>query len=676
MSHISLSEFSDQLKLEVQTAMEAGNNSGELEDYLSSVVLDFLEEMGEVLDPIMAPFRARGLQMSGYAMDDENESVDIFVSLYFSDDGIATAPLNLVDAAIKRALQIFRKASQQLFSDYQRDEEAYEFAKRIHDNINRIKRVRILFITNGRVKNLEMRSTVVDNVEFCFAVWDIERLYRCSISGKQHEPISIDFVEAYGKSIECIENRSEAYTVYLALLSGEILADIYMIHGARLLERNVRSFLHLKGKVNSAIHKTLKDNPDMFLAYNNGISVTAEKVETTYDSNGRPLISKIHDMQIVNGGQTTASIFNVSKDPKWSADLSKVFVQMKVTEIKNADEMDILVPNISLYANSQNKVDLADFSANDPYHRTLEQISRTTWTPNTDGLMPKNWFYERARGQYADRLSYESSYQRQKKFKEEHPLFTKTDVAKYENTWDSLPYFVSEGAQKNFKRFTMRVTERNNFKPDQKYYEGLIAKTIIFRQADKIISNLKYGGYKANLVTYTLSLIYNRTAQRIDLARVWKDQNISQALVDEISIASKAVFEAITNPPDNGNITEWCKNKKCWEKLLESNYRPSNELKNELIDLTYDGTQSGPAGIDKLTDDEIKIIEKVHGYSAQNWFALSKWAKETGNFQPWQRSIIFNVGTYISHGKQVTIKMARHASKAMENAIEKGFNPY
>ena len=147
-------------------------------------------------------------------------------------------------------------------------------------------------------------------------------------------------------------------------------------------------------------------------------------------------------------------------------------------------------------------------------------------------------------------------------------------------------------------------------------------------------------------------------------------------MVDEISIASKAVFEAITNPPDNGNITEWCKNKKCWEKLLESNYRPSNELKNELIDLTYDGTQSGPAGIDKLTDDEIKIIEKVHGYSAQNWFALSKWAKETGNFQPWQRSIIFNVGTYISHGKQVTIKMARHASKAMENAIEKGFNPY
>lgn len=278
-----------------------------------------------------------------------------------------------------------------------------------------------------------------------------------------------------------LKATSDKYRVYLAIISGELLAELYNEFRDRLLEKNVRSFLQVKGAVNKGIRDTLRDEPDMFLAYNNGISVTAESIEIVRDENGKPSIKSIRDMQIVNGGQTTASIYNAHKDKKTNANLSKVFVQMKISVITSSEDMEEIVPRISAFANTQNKIQIADFSANDPYHRRIEELSRTIWTSAQGGLLPQNWFYERARGQYADMLARESTTLRRKKYKEQHPLFTKTDLAKYENTWEQLPFYVSEGAQKNFRRFTVRMNVSKKGKlPDEQYYHNLIAKAIMF----------------------------------------------------------------------------------------------------------------------------------------------------------------------------------------------------
>lgn len=230
-------------------------------------------------------------------------------------------------------------------------------------------------------------------------------MYRCVTSGKMRETIEIDFVEKFQTSIPCIENNtSKKYSVYLAIINGDLLAALYDEFRDRLLEKNVRSFLQVKGGVNKGIRDTLRDEPDMFLAYNNGISVTAESVEIVRDENGKPSIKRIRDMQIVNGGQTTASIFNAKNDRKIATDLSQVFVQMKISVIHSADDMDEIVPRISTFANTQNKIQVVDFSANDPFHRRIEELSRTIWAPAQGGIKPRNWFYERARGQYADKL--------------------------------------------------------------------------------------------------------------------------------------------------------------------------------------------------------------------------------------------------------------------------------
>ena len=530
-------------------------------------------------------------------------------------------------------------------------------------------------MTNGLVKPIPFQNITLGDTEISFAIWDIDRLYRCVSSGKMRETIEIDFEDKYGVTIPCIENNaSDKYSVYLAIISGELLAALYDEYRDRLLEKNVRSFLQVKGAVNKGIRDTLRDEPDMFLAYNNGISVTAESVEIVRDQNGKPSIRRIRDMKIVNGGQTTASIFNAHHDKKIAADLSRVFVQMKLSVITSPENMDEIVPRISAFANTQNKVQVADFSANDPYHRRIEELSRTIWAPAQNGMKPMNWFYERARGQYADMLSREGTTLRRKQFKETHPVFTKTDLAKYENTWDQMPYFVSEGAQKNFRRFTMRLNEHKSLIPDEKYYRNLIAKAILFRRTEKLVEQQKYGGYRANIVTYTLSFLSFKAAQRIDLDKIWREQSLSMALEKEIIAVSALVREVIINPPGGANVGEWCKKEKCWNTIKECEYTITDKLQEELVAVGYTSPKPVPtSSIESLTEEDKKIIDEAAAVPAETWFALSKWAKETNNFQPWLRSMLFSVGTLTGRGRKPSIKQSKHALKALAEAKGKGF---
>jgi len=681
MSEMTIERFYENLLDEISMASEAETYGWEGQDFFTAVVLEYLEESGEVDSPVICPFRGYGLQLNAYAFAEDYENVDIFVSVFNGSESLQSVSRNDTDAAIKRGIQLYRKATNDLYTSFEKDNDVYEFAISIHDKKTFIKTVRIIALTNGNTKPITLNPITIEGVEISFSVWDIDRLYRFTTSGKMRETIEIDFSESFGLTIPCIENTtSEKYSVYLAIMSGELLSALYEQYGPRLLERNVRSFLQVKGAVNKGIRDTLKNEPEMFLAYNNGISVTAESVEIVRDQNGKPSIKKIRDMQIVNGGQTTASIFNAKKDKKINADLSRVFVQMKLSVIDSSENMDEIVPKISAYANTQNKIQVADFSANDPFHRKIEELSRVIWAPARSGEKSKNWFYERARGQYSDMLSKETTTLRRKAFKELHPLFTKTDLAKYECTWDQLPYQVSEGAQKNFKKFTVQLSERGNFLPDEKYYQRLIAKAILFRRTEKLVQEQQYGGYRANIVTYTLAYLSYKTAQRIDLEAIWKNQALSPALERSIIAVSKFVHEIITNPPGGANIGEWCKKAKCWESVKEHQYVISEELSKELISVDRTvpvlsrAVGAEASSFNAATEEEIKVINQVSSISASTWYALSKWAKETNNFQGWQRSIAFSVGQTLARGKKPSYKQSVQAIKMYDEAKSKGFD--
>lgn len=668
----TLEQFYRNCMEEISIAQEENLSGWQNEDFLTELMLEYLEETGEAEAPVICPFRSHGLQMNAYAIAEDNSDIQIFVTIYSDSEVPRSVSQSEIDAVIKRGIQLYQKASNDLYESFQHDNDTYEFAKTIHDQKGTIKTVRICALTNGLVKPIPFRNLTLDGVEISFSIWDIDRLYRCVTSGKMRETIEIDFREKFSESIPCIENNSSSkYSVYLAIINGSMLASLYDEYRDRLLEKNVRSFLQVKGGVNKGIRDTLKQEPEMFLAYNNGISVTAESVTLERDENGKPSIRSIRDMQIVNGGQTTASIFSAMKS---GIDLSDVHVQMKISVISSPDDMDEIVPLISKYANTQNKVQVADFSANDPFHRKLEDLSRTIWTPGNSGTAPLNWYYERARGQYADRLQQETTPARKKQFKATHPLFTKTDVAKYEMTWDQLPYYVSEGAQKNFNRFTVALNS-HKVVPDERFYHNLVAKAIMFRTAEKLVSEQKYGGYRANIVTYTLAWISWKSAQRINLEQIWKEQGLSEALCAEIIRVSRMIHGRITNPPGGANISEWCKKEKCWLDIQEADEELSDELKRELIDIGAQATRKEAVNsIYSSNEEEQKLIDQATAIKGSTWFALSKWAKETGNFESWQRSILFSVGKRVSNGQPISFKQARQAMIVYEEAIRKGFS--
>ena len=676
---MKLQDFYNEFYEQVTLAEDDAVSGWEHQDFFTSVILDYLEEAGEVDSPVICPYRDRGIQLNAYVITEERDEVDIFVSIFNESETLISTYRNDVDAALKRGLQLYRRATNDLYKSFERDNDTYEFAFTIAQNKEKIENLKVVALTNGNVKEMQLNPLTLDGVNVSFEIWDMDRLFRCVSSGKMRETIEIDFENDYNYTIPCIKTiASEKYCSYLAVINGEVLAKIYSQYGARLLEKNVRSFLQVRGAVNKGIRETLRTEPEMFLAYNNGISVTAEDVSLSDDTSAQCTITKIRDMQIVNGGQTTASIYNAFNDKKQEIDLSNVYVQMKISVINTdvSEEMDEIVKKISAYANTQNKIQIADFSANDPFHRRIEELSRTIWAPAQSGMKSRNWFYERARGQYADMLARESTSKRRREFKEIHPLFTKTDLAKFENTWDQLPYFVSEGAQKNFKRFTLRIAEHKNFMPDEAYYQRLIAKAILYKRTEKLVSEQKFGGYRANIVTYTLAFLSHKTAQRINLNKIWREQMLSGPLEDEIVKVSRIVHEFIVNAPGGANVSEWCKKKKCWDELKDYDYQVSSEL---IAELGEEDTQikvvSAKSGSDLnvATTEEQELIDKVALVAPETWFSIAKWAKETNNLQSWQRGIAFSLGTLARRGKKPSYKQSVQGEIIYEAAKEKGF---
>lgn len=286
------------------------------------------------------------------------------------------------------------------------------------------------------------------------------------------------------------------------------------------------------------------------------------------------------------------------------------------------------------------------------------------------------WYYERARGQYLDEKGREGTPAQKKAFEAINPIrqkFTKTDLAKFENTWNQIPFKVSMGAEKNFNEFMVILEERGEFQPDRTYYEHLIAKAILFRQAEKLVHKQQYGGYRANIVTYTLALIYHKTAQRIDLDRIWKDQSISPVLMDTITRVSEAVHSHITNPPGGRNITEWCKKEQCWKDLLALDIKLPDELENELIQTDGRERTKVDRGIDSPDSEDREKILEVMKVQAETWFKIAHWAKETGNLKPWQRSLSFSMGNLAKRGREPSRKQAFQALKILADVSRMGF---
>lgn len=549
---------------------------------------------------------------------------------------------------------------------------------------NSIEKIKLILVTNSdnRARVDAQPAGEIDGKPVTYSVWDLKRIQSYVEQGKARADLKIRFDEDFGGGIPVLKasGSDAALESYIAVIPGTQLAQIYDKWGARLLESNVRSFLQAKGNVNRGIRKTIAEEPHMFLAYNNGLAATAEAVELERTDDGLVLKSA-DNLQIVNGGQTTASIHAARKLA--GEGLRDIFVQMKLNVVPTI-LADSVVPRISEFANSQNKVNAADFFANHPFHVKIEELSRKILAPaGADGYRETMWFYERARGQYADERSRKTEAER-KKWDQKFPrrqFFTKTDLAKFENSWAGKPDTVSQGAQKNFAAFARTIEKvwgRSGDRINEAWFRHLISKAIIFRKTEKLVSAQDWyeGGYRANIVTYAIAKVATDAVEQdkvVDLGRVWRAQDVPAEIEAAILVAAAEAQDVITNPPEGvRNMSEWAKKQACWEQFRKRELSYPPEFYDSLIE-----PEEAKSDDDDVTDDEnltksVEAQKKVFELGAQFWAEAKAWGRAQKLLSPSEFGVLDVCSKMPS--RLPSEKQTQFALEVLSKLEKEGFN--
>lgn len=438
-------------------------------------------------------------------------------------------------------------------------------------------------------------------------LWDICRMARVEMSARGREEIRIDFLSEYGGGIPALAAGSDPearYTSYMCVVPGKVLATLYDRFGGRILEQNVRAFLGEGRKVNKGIRETLRTAPEMFFAFNNGLTSTVSDLELATSDGGAVTVVAVKGLQIVNGGQTTASLFWAHKA---GVDLSQVRVQMKLSRLAE-DGFDDAVHNIAKFANAQNAVSASDLFAGHPYFKRLETLSRETLAPQNQVTGVNGyWYFERTSGSYRveQRRRTGAALKVWQTLNPKSQVLSKTDVARYEMTFACQPHHVSAGAQKNITAFGKVIREKWDRSPEffgAEYFKRLVAQAILTRAVDVLIPTQSWyaGSILRPLSTYTLALMSRRMADlqlEPDYEAVWRSQKAPTEFMREAMRLSEVVQPLLQEIPEeqvrNRLITEWVKREACWLRIQECSAQLSPDFVKSLSTIAGAGNGRG-----------------------------------------------------------------------------------
>ncbi len=578
---MDLSEF----LRETQSAVKAQMRDGALYEELvfCGIVMEHMSDIGMTFEPVECHFEGKvgnaNLRLSGYSISEESDQLDLFVSLYANADEPTAIPDAETKTAVEQCLRFLTLCAEgKMAPKLDPSSDVRSLAETLQAIYDDLEQIRVYVITDRVAKSKSFKTRDIGGKAVRLEVMDIQRLHRHWSEGKPRDELIVDFKLVCGGPLPCVYVPGESdYDYALTAIPAEALRLLYEQFGARLLEANVRSFLSVKGKgVNAGIQNTLRTAPNRFMAYNNGIVIVADQMELDKaGGEGSTGILWLKGLQIVNGGQTTASIyFTKKKFPE--TNLSRVRIPAKIIVMREDDSTkeEALVSDISRYANSQNAVRQSDLSANKPFHVEIEKLSRTVFCPDGVG----QWFYERAAGSYNTLLTREGTTPaRLKALKEAIPTarrITKTDLAKYITAWDKKPDIVSLGSQKNFDRFMAGLTPVDGQEaplPTVAEYKAMIAKTKIYRDAQKLIRPM-FQAFQANVAAYTVSLLSEKLGHRIHLDRVWDKQAASPELLAQIAVWAKEVNEVLHASAGGKMVSEWAKRPECKDAVMYASY--------------------------------------------------------------------------------------------------------
>ncbi|MFO1089827.1 MAG: AIPR family protein [Hyphomicrobiales bacterium] len=642
---------------------------------LAHVILGYMEEAGIISEHELCPYEdlagRNRCRITGFALPEDSDRLELYTAQYASalDESLSG---EVVSKLAGRAARFFKYAISREFERFAGNDLALAAARFICDQAFRIKEVRIHVLTNARVRDRSVQEVVIDGREVETTVFDIDRLYRASREAITREHIEIDFIKMLGHPLPCLEMipKPKEYDTYLTLIPGLLIYQLYDHFGARLFEFNVRSFLQSKGKVNRGLRDTLKHEPERFLAYNNGITATADEIIVGMHA-GQSSISQIRGLQIVNGAQTTASIHRAKKVDK--VDLENVAIAMKLTLVQ-PDKLSEFVPLIARYSNTQNVIQTADLSANNDFHIQIERLSETVWCPGEE----QRWFYERARGAYQVALArYGTTPARRREFEFQCPKskrFSKTDLAKFLMSWWQRPQVVSRGAQKNFALFMESRLEHfpTDWTPDERFFKDAVSLAILFQAANAATKAAGLKSYVANVVAFLVSKLANAYSDKFDLGSLWEYQAPSEALAAALADWAPKIHAAIITGAGRSNITEWCKRDSSWEHIkgveLEFPIGTPDEI---LLDEAAEQTASSIAS---TGDEDDELIRFCCAYSGSEWAQVIAWGAESRRIVTFEQRVAHTVMGYALQGwaKRPSAKQARIGARVLRAAAAAG----
>lgn len=717
---MNIEEYRKVVREDIRLASYA-NTSSEKEEFLlyATGVLVNGEEFDDFVEcHYEGVSRRRNICIDGFAKDETDGSICIIISDYHGDDGSDAIFGEDIKATFKKIRYFVEESiNNELYYDMQGSDQAIDFSRDLYYDNDTITKYRFYLITDAYNKQIAktLKDEKIGDKTVELNVWDISRLYDLVCSKAQKESVEIDLKEMGYDGIPCVkavdyqnviadieiapkydeeleqedESNIVTYASYLAVVPGQVLNDLYLEFGSKLLEGNVRSFLSVRGKVNKSIQGTIKNYPEMFFAYNNGIAATATDIETEMTSEGLKIV-KIKDLQIVNGGQTTASIANTLLTAKKNenVDLSRLFVPMKLSILEHS-MAEKIIPKISEYSNSQNKVDASDFFSNHPFHIRMEEYSRKTPIPSVGGnQFQQYWFYERTRGQYNQgKMKFGAKSSQLKKYNDRYPdkmVITMLDLARYMELYEGAPNIVSKGKQKTLQVFAEHIKKqwaKSDAVYNAFYYKRMVAIGIMYKATDEIVKQSDWyketRSYKANVVAYTLSIIFdyvhkNKKGYEIDFGRIWNAQDIYEELENQIRILSREVYNFITGPRDTENVTEWCKKELCWTRAKNQIWTINDPFIYSLVEKTEIKETAKEEKKTRELVNEVDLLKDIIARGSDYWKQMLAWGQERRLLSGKETSVIKLIINMNITGRIPTDKQAKVVYQARERMIKEG----
>ncbi len=669
--------------------------------------LEILEETGDVSDAMPISIEIRGKRNRLMAFDayayDEADGALIMIACDFSNeiDNVQALTNSRIEELYVRMRNFIEESVDGRMSDYCDDSDsALSIAKEIKEKIGKgrldweIMRFKFVILSNStlskQVKDIRRDDFLERPV--MLNIWTLERFFQAYTSNTS-EIIEFDTSEFGCDGIQCLKaqiGEAADYDAYLGIVPGSFLAKTYLKYGSKLLQGNVRAFLSIRGKVNKGIRDTIINSPQNFFTYNNGIAVVARSVKFSPDGTK---IVHMRDPQIINGGQTTASLANaIIKKEKTADDMTNLFVPMKLTVLNIENEMsedeveryNEITKKISQCANSQNAVSDADFFSNHPFHVMMEKLSLKTMAPPINGNPFQTiWYYERSRGKWEqDQMKLTLAQRAQ--FVSKHPknqVLKKEKLAKCLNSFAMNPHEVCQSSAINFKRFANTIDdiyEKSRDSINETYFKKCVCCVIVFDKLDSIINKADWypkGGNKAQIVPYSIAKLMSLLPKHTDLdwTSIWKNQTMYHALATELESIAHKIHLFLMNEADGGLVRTLCRKPDTWKKCKEYKIELSEHFIASLVSLEETKAEEKAAKRAHKFNSDVDLSVEIFKLGPDYWNRVYTAVAKEAVLPYGELSFISSIADYLKLGKLPTNRQCKQLLKIIEKIENKGF---